>query len=39
MLGDLVSASLGGRGMSYVTSPAATELEQRVMDWLADRTP
>ena len=36
VLGDLVSAGLGVQGMSWVTSPAATELEQQVMDWLAD---
>ena len=36
MLGDLVSAGLGVQGMSWVTSPAATELEQHVMDWFAD---
>jgi aromatic-L-amino-acid/L-tryptophan decarboxylase len=36
VLGDLVSAGLGVQGMSWVTSPAATELEQHVMDWLAD---
>src|SRR3712207_9133391 len=28
VLGDLVSAGLGVQGMSWVTSPAATELEQ-----------
>src|SRR5215213_6103981 len=36
VLGDLLSAGLGVQGMSWVTSPAATELEQHVMDWLAD---
>ena len=36
MLGDLVSAGLGVQGMSWVTSPACTELEQHVMDWFAD---
>src|SRR4051812_31429140 len=36
VLGDLVSAGLGVQGMSWVTSPAATELEQHVMDWCAD---
>src|SRR3978361_1004027 len=36
VLGDLVSAGLGVQGMSWVTSPAATELEQQVMDWLAE---
>src|SRR5215203_4097325 len=36
VLGDLVSAGLGVQGMSWVTTPAATELEQHVMDWFAD---
>ncbi len=36
VLGDLVSAGLGVQGMSWVTSPAATELEQHVMDWCAE---
>src|ERR671927_427276 len=35
VLGDLVSSGLGVQGMSWVTSPAATELEQHVMDWFA----
>lgn len=35
VLGDLVSAGLGVQGMSWLTSPAATELEQHVLDWLA----
>ena len=35
VLGDLVSAGLGVQGMSWVTSPACTELEQHVMDWFA----
>src|SRR3954453_12847272 len=35
VLGDLVSAGLGVQGMSWVTSPAATELEQLVLDWFA----
>src|SRR3954451_22241103 len=35
VLGDLLSAGLGVQGMSWVTSPAATELEQHLMDWLA----
>jgi aromatic-L-amino-acid/L-tryptophan decarboxylase len=35
VLGDLLSAGLGVQGMSWVTSPAATELEQHVMDWFA----
>src|SRR5215217_9534729 len=36
VLGDLVSAGLGIQGMSWVTSPAATELEQHVLDWFAE---
>ena len=36
VLADLVSAGLGVQGMSWVTSPAATELEQHVLDWLVD---
>ncbi len=36
VLGDLLSAGLGVQGMSWVTSPAATELEQHVMDWFAE---
>lgn len=36
VLGDLVSSALGVQGMSWVTSPAATELEQQVMDWFVD---
>src|SRR3954470_5988484 len=35
VLGDLLSAGLGVQGMSWVTSPACTELEQHVMDWFA----
>ena len=34
VLGDLVCAGLGAQGMSWLTSPAATELEGVVMDWL-----
>jgi aromatic-L-amino-acid decarboxylase len=36
VLGDLLSAGLGVQGMSWVTSPACTELEQHLMDWFAD---
>jgi len=35
ILGDLMSSGLGVQGMLWVTSPAATELEIRMMDWLA----
>lgn len=34
VLGELLSAGLGVQGMSWLTSPAATELEQTVMEWL-----
>ena len=34
ILGDLLSAGLGVQGMSWQTSPAATELEEVVMDWI-----
>jgi aromatic-L-amino-acid decarboxylase len=34
VLADLVSAGLGAQGMSWQTSPAATELEEVVLDWL-----
>lgn len=36
MLADLLSAGLGVQGMLWATSPAATELEQHVLDWLAE---
>jgi aromatic-L-amino-acid decarboxylase len=34
ILGDLACAGLGAQGMSWQTSPAATEVEEVVMDWL-----
>jgi aromatic-L-amino-acid decarboxylase len=34
VLADLVASGLGAQGMSWQTSPAATELEEVVMDWL-----
>lgn len=34
ILGELLSAALGVNGMLWQTSPAATELEEVVMDWL-----
>jgi aromatic-L-amino-acid/L-tryptophan decarboxylase len=34
VLADLVSSGLGVQGMSWQTSPAATEVEDVVMDWL-----
>ena len=36
IIGDLVSAGLGVQGMLWATSPAATELETHVLDWLVD---
>lgn len=33
-LGDLVSSGLGVQGMLWSTSPACTELETHVLDWL-----
>ena len=36
ILGDLVSSGLGVQGMLWSTSPACTELETHVMDWLVD---
>src|ERR1039457_5730403 len=33
-LGDLLSAGLGVQGMLWSTSPACTEVETHVMDWL-----
>ncbi|MCZ0992622.1 aminotransferase class V-fold PLP-dependent enzyme [Streptomyces noursei] len=35
ILGDLLSSGLGVQGMLWATSPACTELETRVVDWLA----
>ncbi|HUY12792.1 MAG TPA: pyridoxal-dependent decarboxylase [Terriglobia bacterium] len=34
ILGELLSAGLGVQGMLWATSPAATELETHVLDWL-----
>ena len=35
ILGDLLASGLGVQGMIWATSPAATELETHVLDWLA----
>lgn len=35
VLGDLISSGIGAQGMLWSTSPAVTEIEQRVTDWLA----
>jgi aromatic-L-amino-acid decarboxylase len=36
ILGDLLSSGIGIQGMLWATSPAATELETHVLDWLAE---
>ena len=36
ILGDMLSSGLGVQGMLWATSPACTELETHVMDWLVD---
>ena len=36
ILGELLSAGLGTQGMLWATSPAATELEERVLQWLGE---
>jgi aromatic-L-amino-acid decarboxylase len=34
ILGEMLASAMGAQGMSWATSPAATELEQVVMEWL-----
>jgi len=36
ILGELLSAGLGVQGMLWSTSPACTELETHLLDWLVD---
>ena len=36
ILGDMLSSGLGVQGMLWTTSPACTELETHVMDWLVE---
>ena len=36
ILGDLISSGLGVQGMLWATSPACTELETHVLDWMAE---
>src|SRR5579884_1145817 len=36
ILGDLLSSGLGVQGMLWATSPACTELEIRMLDWLVE---
>ena len=36
VLGDLVSSGLGVQGMLWATSPACTEVEMKMLDWLVE---
>ncbi|HPW54306.1 MAG: aspartate aminotransferase family protein [Thermoanaerobaculaceae bacterium] len=36
VLAELLASGLGVQGMSWITSPACTELETHVMDWLVE---
>jgi aromatic-L-amino-acid decarboxylase len=36
ILGELLAAGLGVQGMSWVTSPACTEVETLMLDWMAE---
>lgn len=36
VLGDLISTGLGVQGMLWQTGPAITEVETRMLDWMAD---
>jgi aromatic-L-amino-acid/L-tryptophan decarboxylase len=36
ILGELLSAGLGVQGMSWVTSPACTEVETLLLDWMLE---
>lgn len=36
VLGEMLTATLGAQCMSWLTSPAATELEERMMEWLRE---
>jgi aromatic-L-amino-acid/L-tryptophan decarboxylase len=36
ILGELLSAGLGVQGMSWVTSPACTEVETMMLDWMRE---
>ena len=36
VLGELLAAGLGVQGMLWATSPACTELETHVLDWVVD---
>ena len=36
ILGDLLTAGLGVQGMSWITSPACTEIETLMVDWMQE---
>jgi aromatic-L-amino-acid decarboxylase len=36
ILGEMLMSTLGTQGMVWLTSPAATELEDRMMEWMRD---
>jgi aromatic-L-amino-acid decarboxylase len=36
ILAEMLTATMGAQCMSWVTSPAATELEERMMEWLRE---
>ena len=36
ILAEMLTASLGVQGMKWETSPASTELEERMMEWLGN---
>lgn len=36
ILGELLSAGLGAQGMLWATSPACTEIETHVLDWMVE---
>jgi len=36
IIGELLSAGLGVQGMLWITSPACTEVETRMLDWLRE---
>ena len=38
ILGDLLASGLGVQGMLWSTSPACTELETHVLDWLVEHS-
>jgi aromatic-L-amino-acid decarboxylase len=38
LLAEMLTSTLGVQGMKWETSPAATELEEKVMNWLRDMT-